>query len=255
MKVVILAGGMGTRISEETNLVPKPMIEISGKPILWHIMKMYSHFGYNDFIICLGYRGYIIKEYFSHYFLHMSDITIDMKENNVQIHSSTSEPWRVTLIDTGLNTSTGGRIKRIEKYVENKTFLMTYGDGVGRINIEDLVNFHQGHKKLATVTAIQPLGRFGILDVGEGNTVGSFLEKPKGDHNWINAGFFVLEPGIFNFIKNDQTVWEKDPLEDLAKKNQLIAYKHSGFWKAMDTLRDKLELERLSNNTKAPWEF
>ena len=197
----------------------------------------------------------MIKEYFSHYFMHMSDITIDMKKNNVQIHSSASEPWRVTLIDTGLNTATGGRIKRIKKYVGNETFLMTYGDGVGKIDIRELIHFHQKHKKLATVTAVQPHGRFGILNVGKSDKVSSFLEKPRGDNNWINAGFFVLEPGIFKYIKDDDTVWEKGPLENLANRKQLVAYKHSGFWKAMDTLRDKLELERLLINNKAPWEF
>lgn len=253
MKVVILAGGMGTRISEETSVIPKPMIEIGGKPILWHIMKIYSHFGYDDFIICLGYKGYIIKEYFSHYFLHTSDITIDMKENNIQVHSSTSEPWRVTLIDTGLDTSTGGRLKRIKKYVGKEAFLMTYGDGVGNINIQDLVRFHQKNRKLSTVTAVQPLGRFGSLDIKKANKVSSFLEKPKGDNNWINAGFFVLEPDIFNYINGDDTIWEKEPLESLSKKGQLVAYKHSQFWKSMDTLRDKLELERLWNINKAPW--
>lgn len=255
MKVVILAGGMGTRISEETSVIPKPMIEIGGKPMLWHIMKLYSHFGINDFIVCLGYKGYVIKEYFSHYFLHMSDITIDMKENKVQAHSSASEPWKVTLVDTGLDTITGGRIKRIKKYVGNESFLMTYGDGIGRINIRELVRFHRKHKKLATVTAVQPLGRFGSLDIGKEDKVRSFLEKPKSGNDWINAGFFVLEPGIFDYIEGDDTCWEKEPLENLAKKGQLIAYKHTGFWKPMDMLRDKLELERLWNSGKAPWKI
>lgn len=255
MKVVILAGGMGTRISEETQLTPKPMIEIAGKPILWHIMKLYSHFGYNDFVICLGYKGYIIKEYFSHYFLHMSDVTIDLRENSTEIHSCSSEPWRVTLIDTGLRTLTGGRIKKIEKYVGQEPFHLTYGDGVGRIDIAKLVKFHKAHRKLATVTAVQPVGRFGMMDIKKSDAVSSFLEKPKGDNNWINGGFFVLEPGIFKFIKDDDTVWEKEPLEDLARKRQLVAYKHDDFWKSMDTLRDKLELERLANSAKAPWEF
>lgn len=255
MKVVILAGGMGTRISEETYLTPKPMIEIGGRPILWHIMKLYSYFGFNDFIICLGYKGYIIKEYFSHYFLHMSDVTIDLRENNTEIHSCSSEPWRVTLIDTGLRTLTGGRIKKIEKYVGQEPFHLTYGDGVGRIDIAKLVKFHKAHRKLATVTAVQPVGRFGMMDIRKSDAVSSFLEKPKGDNNWINGGFFVLEPGIFKFIKDDDTVWEKEPLEDLARKRQLVAYKHDDFWKSMDTLRDKLELERLANSAKAPWEF
>jgi glucose-1-phosphate cytidylyltransferase len=253
MKVVILAGGMGTRISEETTVIPKPMIEIGSKPILWHIMKMYSHFGFNDFIICLGYKGYIIKEYFSHYFLHTSDITIDMKKNNVDVHSSASEPWRVTLIDTGLETATGGRIKRIEKYIGNDSFMMTYGDGVGNIDIASLVRFHQEHKTLATVTAVQPLGRFGSLDIGEEDKASSFMEKPKGDNTWINAGFFVLQPEIFKYIEGDSTLWEKEPLEKLAKKGQLSAYRHTGFWRPMDTLRDKNELEKLWQSGQAPW--
>ncbi len=253
MKVVILAGGLGTRISEETNVIPKPMIDIGGKPILWHIMKVYSHFGFNDFIICLGYKGYVIKEYFSHYFLHTSDVTIDMQENKVQVHSSTSEPWRVTLIDTGLQTTTGGRIKRVRKYTQESPFLMTYGDGIGKIDIRGLVSFHRKHKKLATVTAVQPMGRFGSLDIDKTNKVHSFLEKPKGDNYWVNAGFFVLEPGIFDYIEGDNTLWEKGPMESLAKKEQLVAYKHTGFWKSMDTLRDKLELEHLWNTDKAPW--
>ncbi|MDP3791626.1 MAG: glucose-1-phosphate cytidylyltransferase [Candidatus Omnitrophota bacterium] len=253
MKVVILAGGMGTRISEETSVIPKPMIEVGGKPILWHIMKIYSHYGFNDFIVCLGYKGYIIKEYFSHYFLHTSDVTIDMKKNKVSVHSSSSEPWKVTLVDTGMETITGGRIKRIKKYIGKEPFLMTYGDGVGRIDIRELVRFHRKHKKMATVTAVQPLGRFGSLDVGRSGKVNSFLEKPRGDNNWINAGFFVLEAGIFDYIEGDSTHWEKEPLENLAKKGHLVAYKHTGFWKPMDTLRDKLELERLWDADKAPW--
>jgi len=253
MKVVILAGGMGTRISEETSVIPKPMIEIGGKPLLWHIMKIYSHFGINDFIICLGYKGYIIKEYFSHYFLHTSDVTIDMKKNKVQVHSSGSEPWKITLVDTGLDTATGGRMKRIKKYIGNESFLMTYGDGVSQIDIRALVRFHRKHKKLATVTAGQPVGRFGSLDIGKEGKVSSFLEKPKGDRNWINAGFFVLEPGIFDYIEGDHMHWEKEPLEGLAKSGQLVAYKHEKFWKSMDTLRDKLELEHLWNSGKASW--
>ncbi len=255
MKVVILAGGVGTRLSEETSVIPKPMVEVGGKPILWHIMKIYSHFGFNDFIVCLGYKGYIIKEYFSHYFLHNSDVTIDMKKNKVSVHSTTSEPWKITLVDTGLETITGGRIKRIKKYIGKESFLMTYGDGVGRIDIRELVRFHRKHKKMATVTAVQPLGRFGSLDIGRSSKVSSFLEKPQGDNNWINAGFFVLEAGIFDYIKGDSTHWEKEPLENLAKSDQLVAYKHTGFWKPMDTLRDKLELERLWDANKAPWKM
>ncbi len=253
MKVVILAGGRGTRISEETSIIPKPMIEIGGKPILWHIMKMYSHFGFNDFVICLGYKGYVIKEYFSHYFLHTSDVTIDMKENKMQIHSSASEPWRVTLVDTGLETTTGGRIRKIRKYTGNESFFMTYGDGLSRINIRELVRFHRKHNKLATLTAVQPAGRFGSLDIGKANKVSLFLEKPKGDRAWINGGFFVLEPEVFDYIDSDSTIWEKKPLKKLANDNQLNAYKHKGFWKCMDTLRDKIELEQLWKSGKAPW--
>lgn len=255
MKVVILAGGRGTRISEETETIPKPMVEIGGRTILWHIMRIYSHFGYREFIICLGYKGYLIKEYFSHYFLHMSDVTIDMATNQVQVHSSESEPWKVTLVDTGLETMTGGRLKRIEKYVAGDTFMMTYGDGVADINIKELVAFHKKNKFLATVTAVQPTGRYGSLDVDEAGKVNCFLEKPKGDNSWINAGFFVLEPGIFKYIKDDSVFWEKEPLEDLAKDNQLNAYKHTGFWKGMDTIRDKIELDNFSKSGNAPWEF
>lgn len=255
MKVVILAGGMGTRISEETSIIPKPMIEVGGKPILWHIMKIFSYYGFNDFIICLGYKSYIVKEYFSHYFLHMSDVTIDMANNNTEIHSSASEPWKVTLVDTGLNTMTGGRLKRIQKYVGNDTFMMTYGDGVGNVNINELIKFHKQQKKYATITGVQPTGRFGALDLQEDNTVRAFYEKPVGDRTWVNGGFFVLQPEIFNFIKDDSTTWEKEPLEKLGKENQLVAYKHSGFWKPMDTLRDRTELENLWQSGNAPWKI
>ena len=256
MKVVILAGGKGTRISEETEIKPKPMVEIGGKPIIWHIMKIYSHYGFNEFIICLGYLGYIIKEYFSHYFLHMSDITIDMNTNKTKIHTTTSEPWKITLIDTGFDTMTGGRLKRIEKYVGNNTFLMTYGDGISDINIEKLVLTHKKSKKFATLTAVQTASRFGILDINKDNNVKSFLEKPKGESSWINAGFFVLEPEIFEYIKNgDSTIWEREPLENLAKDGQLNAYKHTGFWKCMDTLRDKIELEKLWQSGNPPWKI
>jgi glucose-1-phosphate cytidylyltransferase len=254
MKVVILAGGRGTRLSEETEVRPKPMVEIGGKPILWHIMKIYSYYGYNEFIICLGYLGYMIKEYFSHYFLHMSDITIDMTNNETKVLSSTSEPWKVTLIDTGVDTMTGGRLKRIEKYIGNKTFMMTYGDGLSDVNIKELVEFHKKNKKLATLTAIQTTGRFGVLDIDRGNKVGRFLEKPKGEGSWSSGGFFVLEPAIFEYIKQeDNTIWERDPLENLSKDGQLIAYKHYGFWDCMDTLRDKIRLEQLWQAGKAPW--
>ncbi|SNZ06196.1 glucose-1-phosphate cytidylyltransferase [Persephonella hydrogeniphila] len=252
MKVVILAGGFGTRLSEETDIKPKPMVEIGGKPILWHIMKIYSAYGFNDFIICLGYKGYVIKEYFANYFLHMSDVTIDLKNNQMEIHNVKTEPWKVTLIDTGLNTMTGGRIKRIQPYIENETFMLTYGDGVGNINIRELLEFHKKHGKYATLTAVQPSGRFGALDLND-NEVKAFKEKPKGDGAWINGGFFVLEPKIFDYIEGDETVWERDPLENLAKDGQLMAYKHTGFWKPMDTLRDKRELETLWQSGNPPW--
>lgn len=254
MKVVILAGGFGTRISEESHLKPKPMIEIGERPILWHIMKMYSNYGFNDFIICLGYKGYCIKEYFAHYFLHESDVTFDFKNQNERvIHHHSAEPWSVTLVNTGLETMTGGRVKRIQPYVGDEPFLLTYGDGVSDVNINDLVAYHKAHGKLATVTSIQPSGRFGALDLAEGNGVRGFQEKPKGDGAWINAGFFVLEPQIFDYIAGDTTVLEKEPLEKLAKDSELVAYKHAGFWQPMDSLRDKNQLEELWKGGKAPW--
>jgi len=254
MKVVILAGGAGTRISEETELKPKPMVEIGGKPILWHIMKIYSHYGFNDFIICLGYKGYQIKEYFAHYFLHQCDVTFDFTNNNqITVHSQNAEPWRVTLAETGLNTMTGGRIKKIAPYVENETFMLTYGDGVSDVPLERLLAFHAAHGKYATVTSVQPSGRFGALNLADDNKVISFLEKPKGDGAWINGGFFVLEPQIFNYIEGDTAIWEREPLECLARDEQLISFKHDGFWKPMDTLRDKIELESLWNSSAAPW--
>jgi len=253
MKVVILAGGFGTRLSEETDLRPKPMLEIGGKPILWHIMKIYSHFGFNDFIICLGYKGYMIKEYFANYFIHFSDLTIDLANNHVEVHDSNCEPWKVTLIDTGINTQTGGRIKRVQKYIGNQTFMATYEDGVGDININGLLEFHRKYGKYATITAVQPPGRFGALNLSDCDNVLSFNEKPKGDKAWINGGFFVLEPEIFNYIKGDETFWEREPLENLAKDGQLVAYRHCGFWKPMDTLRDKRELEELWNSGNPPW--
>lgn len=252
MKVVILAGGFGTRLSEETDIKPKPMVEIGGKPILWHIMKIYSAYGFNDFIICLGYKGYVIKEYFANYFLHMSDVTIDLKNNQIEVHNVKAEPWKVTLVDTGLNTMTGGRIKRVEDYIGNETFMLTYGDGIGNINIRDLLEFHKTHGKYATLTGVQPSGRFGALDLEE-TQVKAFKEKPKGDGAWINGGFFVLEPQIFEYIEGDETIWERDPLENLAKDRQLMAYKHTGFWKPMDTLRDKRELESLWQSENPPW--
>lgn len=256
MKVVILAGGFGTRISEESHLKPKPMIEIGEKPILWHIMKIYSFYGFHDFIICLGYKSYYIKEYFANYFLHGSNVTFDFRNNNEQIiHNGCVEPWKVTLVDTGRETMTGGRLKRIEKYVENRTFMLTYGDGVSDINISELVDFHFASGKIATVTAAQPNGRFGALELGEDHLVTGFQEKPKGDGGWINAGFFVIQPEIFAYIEGDATVLEKDPLENLAKNNQLMAYKHFGFWHPMDTLRDKNRLEELWNSEQAPWKI
>jgi glucose-1-phosphate cytidylyltransferase len=254
MKVVILAGGLGTRISEESHLKPKPMIEIGERPILWHIMKIYSHFGFNDFIICLGYKGYSIKEYFAHYFLYESDVTFDFKYSNQQIiHSHCAEPWKVTLVNTGVDTMTGGRVKRVQDYVGNETFMLTYGDGVADIDIHKLVAYHQSHGKLATISSTQPSGRFGALNIGEDNRVQDFQEKPKGDGGWINAGFFVLEPTVFNYINGDSTIFEKDPLENLAGDGQLMVYKHTGFWQPMDTIRDKNQLEDLWKAGKAPW--
>ncbi len=253
MKVVILAGGFGTRLSEETVNIPKPMIEIGGKPILWHIMKIYSHYGYNDFIICLGYKGYIIKEYFMNYFMHMSDITVDLNSGGIKVHNSKAENWKVTLVDTGLDTMTGGRIKRIKDHLDGERFMLTYGDGVGDVNINSLVKFHESHGKLATMTAVQPSGRFGALRINDDKKVESFVEKPAGDGAWINGGFFVLEPQVIDYIKDDNTTWEREPLENLTKESQLFAYKHEGFWKPMDTLRDKIELERLWSTKEAPW--
>jgi glucose-1-phosphate cytidylyltransferase len=253
MKVVILAGGLGTRLSEETDIKPKPMIEIGGKPILWHIMKIYSGHGFNDFIVCLGYKGYVIKEYFANYFLHQSDVTMDLSTNKIEVHDCKAEPWKITLLDTGLHTMTGGRIKRVQKFVGNETFMLTYGDGVADLDIPELVEFHKSHGKLATISSVQPLGRYGALDIDNDSSVLSFMEKPSGDRAWVNGGFFVLEPGIFDYIAGDEITWEKGPLEKLASSGQLAAYKHHGFWKCMDTLRDKTELEDLWNSGKAPW--
>jgi glucose-1-phosphate cytidylyltransferase len=256
MKVVILAGGFGTRISEESHLRPKPMIEIGGKPILWHIMKIYSFYGYNEFIICLGYKGYYIKEYFAHYFLHESDVTFDFQNDNQRIiHNHSAEPWKVTLVNTGIETMTGGRVKRIKDYVGNETFMLTYGDGVSNVDIKKLVETHKAHGKLATVTSTQPSGRFGALELADNNIVKGFQEKPKGDGAWINAGFFVLEPGIFDYIAGDSTTFEKEPLEHIARDKELLAYKHDGFWQPMDTVRDKTYLEDLWTNDKAPWKI
>lgn len=252
MKVLLLAGGYGTRISEETDIRPKPMIEIGGKPILWHIMKIYSKYGFNDFVILLGYKGYYIREYFANYYLHQSDVTFDMKTGHMQTHNNASEPWKVTLIDTGLDTMTGGRIKRARDYIEDKPFLLTYGDGVSDINIAELVEFHKSSKTQATMTAIQPAGRFGALDISTG-LVTKFVEKPAGDGNWINGGFMVCEPSVLELIENDKTIFEQYPLQTLASNNQLAAYKHSGFWQCMDTIRDKIYLNELWDTGKAPW--
>ena len=252
MKAVILAGGLGTRISEETSVKPKPMIEIGGRPILWHILKSYSAHGVNDFIICCGYKGYIIKEYFANYFLHMSDVTFDMSNNAMQVHQKKAEPWKVTLVDTGESTQTGGRLRRIKEYVGDADFCMTYGDGVGDVDIAKSIEFHKGHGKLATMTATQPPGRFGALDL-HGSEVKNFLEKPHGDGGWINGGFFVLSPKVLDLIDGDETLWEKAPLENLAKTGNLQAFMHNGFWQPMDTLRDKTLLEDLWASGKAPW--
>ncbi len=254
MKTVILAGGFGTRISEESHLKPKPMIEIGDRPILWHVMKLYSYYGFNDFIICLGYKGYMIKEFFADYYLHMSDVTFDFsKANSVTVHSNVAEPWRVTLVDTGLHTQTGGRIKAVQRYVGNEPFFMTYGDGVSDINIAHLLKYHKQQKKLATMTAIQPGGRFGVLDINEDNSITSFREKSVEDGGWINGGFMVLEPKVFDYIGGAETVFEREPLEHLAQDGMLAAYKHSGFWKCMDTQRDKGALEGMFNSGEAPW--
>ncbi|AJE04196.1 glucose-1-phosphate cytidylyltransferase [Geobacter pickeringii] len=255
MKVVILAGGLGTRLSEETVVRPKPMVEIGGKPILWHIMKIYSHYGYNDFVVCLGFKGYMIKEYFSNYFLHMSDVTFDMKNNAMEVHQQYAEPWKVTLVDTGADSMTGGRVKRVAPYIGNETFMLTYGDGVANVDVAALVESHTRHGRQATVTSVQPMGRFGALDLSGDNTVRGFQEKPKGDGSWINGGFFVLEPGVLGRIEGDSTVFEKEPLEGLARDGELVAYKHDGFWQPMDTLRDKNYLEELWSTGNAPWKL
>ena len=255
MKAVILAGGLGTRISEETHLKPKPMIEIGGKPILWHIMKLYSAHGVNDFVICCGYKGYIIKEYFANYFLHMSDVTFDISNNSMLVHHQNAEPWKVTLIDTGEDTLTGGRLKRVKNYInQDESFCFTYGDGLADVNISEQIAFHKQHKKLATVTAVQPPGRYGALDLQDSKVLG-FTEKPRGDGGLINGGFFVLSPECLNLIDGDNTPWESTPLIELAHSGELMAYKHSGFWHAMDTLRDKMILEELWNSNKAPWKI
>ncbi|MCI8299584.1 MAG: glucose-1-phosphate cytidylyltransferase [Lachnospiraceae bacterium] len=257
MKVVILAGGKGTRITEESQYKPKPMIEIGDMPILWHIMKIYSHYGCNDFIICCGYKGYMIKEYFANYYLRTSDITFDFTNNgDIKIHNSISEPWKVTLIDTGAETMTGGRIRRIQTYIPNgETFLMTYGDGVSNVNIQDLINFHKKNKKVATMTVVQPGGRYGAVEIQDDGTVNRFVEKPQGDGGWINAGFFVLDYEIFDYLKDDSEVFEKQPLETLAENNGLIAYKHTGYWQSMDSMRDRTILQNAWIEGVAPWKI
>jgi glucose-1-phosphate cytidylyltransferase len=252
MKAVILAGGLGTRLSEATHLVPKPLVEIGGKPILWHIMKLYSFYGINHFIICCGYKGYLIKEYFSNYALHMSNVTFDMVNRKMEVHRNQAEPWLVTLVDTGENTMTGGRIKRVRDYIGPEIFCLTYGDGVSDVNLREVLKFHVAQKTLATVTAVQMPSRFGVLEVAA-NRVVNFQEKTQNDNSWINGGFFVLEPEVLNYIEGDDTVWEESPLINLAKEGQLAAYKHTGYWQMMDTLRDKNKLEELWNSGQAPW--
>jgi len=252
MKVVILAGGKGIRLSEETMLKPKPMVEVGAKPLLWHILKIYSKYGINDFIICCGYKGYMIKEYFANYALHLSDVTFEFENNHMEVHESSTEPWKVTLIDTGLEVMTGGRLKRVKKYIGNETFCFTYGDGLSDVNLKDLIAYHKSNNVDATLTAVQPVGRFGRLTIG-GQYVTNFEEKPDGDEGWINGGFFVLEPKVLDLIKDDFTIWEKEPLETLAKNNNLSSFKHSGFWEAMDTQRDKEILENYCDQGTPPW--
>lgn len=255
MKAVILAGGLGTRLTEETTVRPKPMVEIGGKPILWHIMKSYSHHGINEFVICCGYKGYVIKEFFANYFLHTSDITFDIQQNKMEVHSRHAEPWKVTLVDTGEDTMTGGRLRRVKKYIENDdAFCFTYGDGVSDLNITESITFHKKHGKLVTMTAVQPKGRFGAIEKNGQNVTG-FKEKPDGDNNWINGGFFVLSPKVIDFIKDDSTIWEKEPIEQLAKDKEVDAFIHTGFWQPMDTLRDKIYLDELCIKGQAPWKI
>ncbi len=255
MKAVILAGGLGTRISEETHLKPKPMIEIGGKPILWHVLKIYSAHGINEFVICCGYKGYLIKEYFANYFLHMSDVTFHMRTNSMEVHHKNAEPWEITVVDTGEQTLTGGRLKRVRDYVDDSSFCFTYGDGVSNIQINELIKTHKENNKLATVTAVQPPGRYGLLDLDVSGSVKGFQEKPQGDGGWINGGFFVLEPAVFDLIEGDSTTWEQEPMQQLAADGQLQAYQHRGFWQPMDTLRDRVHLEELWASGKAPWKL
>lgn len=253
-KVVIFAGGRGTRLSEETDNRPKPMVEIGGKPIIWHIMKIYSNYGFNNFIICLGYKGYVFKEYFANYFLHKNDVTIDLSKNEIKYHQPNCEPWKITLVDTGLDTLTGSRLKKIKGFLDDKTFMLTYGDGVSDINLEQLFEFHKSHGKLATLTAVQPDGKFGVVNLNNENQVSNFIEKPKGDGVWINGGFFVLEPKVIDYIdSSDQIAWEQEPLKRLAENKQLVAYKHPGFWKSMDNINDKNKLNALFDSGNALW--
>jgi len=255
LKAVILAGGLGTRLSEETVVKPKPMVEIGERPILWHIMKVYSHFGINDFVICAGYKGYQIKEYFQNYWLHNADVTFDLRTREMVVHQDANEPWRVTVVDTGTDTPTGGRIQRIREYVDGETFLLTYGDGVADVDIAASIEYHDRHGKLATVTAVQPIGRFGAMDLTHEQAVLSFREKPKGDGGWVNGGFFVLEPGVFDYLGSGDSMWEQGPLEGIAGAGELVAYKHDGFWQPMDTLRDKQLLDELWESGRAPWKL
>ena len=254
MKVLLLAGGFGTRLSEETDIKPKPMLEIGGKPILWHIMKTYSQYGFNEFVVLLGYKGYYIKEYFANYFMHQSDVTLDMSNGSMEIHNNSSEPWKVTLLDTGLHSMTGGRIKRAQDFVGDESFMLTYGDGVADINIEELVKFHKSHEKAMTMTSAQPNGRFGALNIDKNDQIMEFKEKPKGDGSWINAGYFVCEPKVFDYILDgDDTTFEQEPLKNLARDGEVFTYKHHDFWMPMDTLRDKMKLNEMCDKDKAPW--
>lgn len=256
MKAVILAGGLGSRLSEETDLKPKPMVEVGGKPILWHILKIYSAHGIHDFIICLGYKGYMIKEYFANYFLHTSDVTFDMQHNTMEVHQKYADPWRVTLVDTGESSMTGGRLKRVKPYLDpNEDFCFTYGDGVGNVNIPSVIDLHKKNKTLATVTAVMPEGRFGAIQYDDNHFVKEFVEKPKGDNHWINGGFFVLSPKVLDYIDNDSTIWEQGPMQKIASENQMSVYFHNGFWQPMDTLRDRHHLEKLWAEGRAPWKI
>ncbi len=254
MRVVILAGGLGTRLSEETDIRPKPMVEIGARPILWHIMKIYSHYGHNDFVICLGYKGYFIKEYFHHYYMHQADMTIDLSTNSTTYNNASSEPWRVTLVDTGMNSGTGGRLRRVKGYLGDETFMLTYGDGVSDVDLDDLLSWHRKSGRAATLTAVQPKGKFGALSLSADGTITSFQEKPKGDGAWVSGGFFVLEPRVFDHIpESDEAIWEREPLESLARRGELGAFRHVGFWHPMDTLKDRNDLEGLWQTGRAPW--